>query len=128
MTTEQFSIEILDEMNLTDKELAFIKGSNRGEPGIMNMTGIISEFYFAKTLKSATDTVAEVIPNEVTRIARSLRLSTDRMIKSNEKLAESNDRHEKAMRWLSVAVGAFAAVEAISTLLSWLTQIGVLDR
>jgi hypothetical protein len=40
------------------------------------------------------------------------------MIKANEKLAESNEKHVKTMTRLTIALLIFAAVEAIATAVS----------
>ena len=65
---------------------------------------IIAEFYVAKTLETITD----------------------RMIKSNAQLAESNDKYANKMTRLTVALLIVAFVEAVATAVSAAIAAGLI--
>lgn len=49
-------------------------------------------------------------------------------IRTSERQAESQDRHAKAMKWLTIALFVVAAFEAAGTVVSALIALGVLGR
>ena len=114
MIYQNLDTGILDDMPLTPAERAFIESSHQADVGSQNRARIIAEFYAAKTLEQATRRITQTLPTEAIRIVKVL----DRMIESNNKLAESNEKHAKTMTVLTVALLVFAAVEAIATAVS----------
>jgi hypothetical protein len=126
MRYPEFKMDILDELDLTDKEREFIEGANTAITANMNMSRIISEFYFAKTLRNATETMASMLPEEALRITGAVNKASKSLIESNERLAKSNDRYANRMLWLTIALLIAAFIEAVATLVSALIALGVI--
>jgi len=82
---------LLAEINLTEGEEALITGAETGTTSQINKTRIWSEIYVAKKVETAID----------------------KLIKSNEKLSESNDRYARAMNYLTGGLLLVAAIQII---------------
>ena len=59
-------------------------------------------------------------------MAKTLEQVVSRVIESNKKLAESNEKHAKVMTGLTIALIVFAAVEAIATAVSVLIGASII--
>lgn len=49
-------------------------------------------------------------------------------IRTSERQAESQDRHARAMKWLTIALFVVAAFEAAGTVMAALIELGVIGR
>lgn len=55
--------------------------------------------------------VGQQLNAKIVDLIASLEKQVDKIIKSNEKLAESNDKHSRAMFWLTVVLAFFAGAQ-----------------
>jgi hypothetical protein len=83
---------IREELSLTQGEEDLIAGSETGVTSTINKTRIISDIYITKNLRSAIND----------------------LIKSNERLSDSNDRYSRAMNWLTFGILLVALVQLIA--------------
>jgi hypothetical protein len=84
------NLNILNNLGLTTEELAFIKEANTPVTADINQSRIISEIYFAKKIEQVAD----------------------KIISSNERLAESNNKYSKRMLGLTAALVFVGLVQA----------------
>jgi hypothetical protein len=82
---------LLAEINLTEGEKALIEGAATQATSQISKTRIWSEIYVAKKVETAID----------------------KLIQSNEKLSESNDRYARAMNYLTGGLLLVTVVEVV---------------
>jgi len=89
------NLDMLIKVGLTEEEEHFLKDAERQASGVkggrLNVRGIMIEMYSIKHAEK----------------------NTNALITSNTKLAESTDKHAKAMRYLTGALLLVAVVQAI---------------
>jgi hypothetical protein len=90
------NLNILNNLGLTTEEFAFIKEANTPVTADINQSRIISEIYFAKKIEQVAD----------------------KIILSNEKLAESNNKYAKRMLGLTAALVFVGLVQAFVALVN----------
>lgn len=90
--------DIFQEHNFSEVEKAFMKESNTATTADMNQSRIVSEFIFGKRIERVTD----------------------KIITSNERLSDSNEKYSNRMLWLTIVlvfIGvAQVVVQAIQTI------------
>jgi hypothetical protein len=82
---------LLAEIDLTEGQKALIVGAETGTSPQINKVRIWSEIYVTKKLETAID----------------------KLIQSNEKLSESNDRYARAMNYLTGGLLLVAIIQVI---------------
>jgi len=82
----------------------------------IDMTGLVGRLN-AEVTHALVEAI-EPLPEQISKTVGELRLtisrSTSQVIDESKELAASNDRHAKAMFWLTVALFLAAAVQAIA--------------
>ena len=88
-------LAMLKDLGLTKEEEEFLNGRYNGE-SLVTAARNIADVYVAKTVQNASSEVIE----------------------SNKRLTRSNDRHARAMRWLTVALIAVGVAQVIVAVIS----------
>lgn len=70
-------------------------------------------------LIDSIDTLQKQIPITISELRTTLREANERSINSQEALAKSNDRHSKAMVFLTQILAVAALVQALSSYAQW---------
>jgi hypothetical protein len=118
--------EMLNQLELTDGERQLVNISHTDNTASMNRSRVVSNLYLSKTIKRLTDRMASTLPEEAVRIVRTLDGVTDKIIDSNRKLAESNEKYANRMTWLTFALIIATAVQAVATVVSALSAAGII--
>jgi hypothetical protein len=87
---------IRNELDLTEGESALIAGAETGVTAQINKTRVYADIYITKNLRSAIND----------------------LIKSNERLSNSNDRYARAMNWLTLGL-LLVAVLQVTVAVFW---------
>ncbi len=88
-------------MGLNDDEKYFIKASNTHDTGLSNQTRVISEVYFSKRLEK----------------------TAARIIESNKKTADAQNKYAGALNLLTLGLVIFAAIQIVLIVLNGVGKI-----
>lgn len=70
-------------------------------------------------LSEVVELLQKQIPISISELRTTIGNATDRTIESDKKLAESNNRHSRAMFWLTIILAIAAIIQALSAYAQW---------
>jgi hypothetical protein len=101
--------KLLENYYLNEAELKLLEESQTDAPAAINISQTISLLYLAITIENSSNKLAQSNYGLSSNIGSMI----GRLITSNSKLSETNDRRSKAMNWLTLGLVLIGIIQLI---------------